>query len=141
MFHWGPFLTVDMGGYVGDCGHVHAIGRTAEELMLLSLTSHLQGQPGENVVQLLQSIVRHQSRLVVILLIMHHAGRLAAPLEHVEVAGLLLPRREDSYSSGSSSIATTHRLVRTPAVERTLQAAALAVCQQQPLLLQGPPGR
>jgi hypothetical protein len=90
---------------------------------------------------LLLSSVRHQSALVVIALGWHRAGRLALPPEHVEVAGLLLPRRADTYSTGGGSVAAGHRLVRTPAVERTLQAAALAVCQQQPLLLQGPPGR
>jgi midasin len=56
------------------------------------------------------------------------------------VAGLLLPRREDIRSARSGSIAAGHRLVRTLTVQRTLHAAALAICQQQPLLLQGPPG-
>lgn len=84
--------------------------------------------------------MRPHGTLIVIPLSLHRIGRLAAPPEHVEVAGLLLPRREDTYSTGSSSVGTGHRLVRTPTVERTLQAAALAVCQQQPLLLQGPPG-
>jgi len=31
-------------------------------------------------------------------------------------------------------------LVRTPTAERNLEAAALALCQQRPLLLEGPPG-
>lgn len=55
------------------------------------------------------------------------------------MAGLLLPRREDARGAGAAT-ATGQRLVRTPTVERNLQAAALALSQQQPLLLQGPPG-
>lgn len=71
-----------------------------------------------------------------------NTGQLAPPPEHVDVAGLLLPRREDARGAagGGGSAFGRQRLVRTPAVERNLRAAALALCQQQPLLLQGPPG-
>ena len=55
------------------------------------------------------------------------------------MAGLLLPCREAAPRAAGFG-ALRRRLVRTPAVERNLQAAALALCQQQPLLLQGPPG-
>lgn len=52
---------------------------------------------------------------------------------------MLLPRREGPRGGGNN-LGARPALVRTPTVERNLQAAALALCQQQPLLLCGPPG-
>lgn len=44
----------------------------------------------------------------------------------------VLPEDEPSSSR--------RRLVMTPTVERNVEAAALSLCQEQPLLLEGPPG-
>ena len=51
---------------------------------------------------------------------------------------MLLPVREQP--DFVSRDALHHRLVVTPTVERNLEAAALALCQGRPLLLEGPSG-
>ena len=60
-------------------------------------------------------------------------GRLAAATGHVDVCGIALPCGPDAGGGAGE-------LVRTPTVLRNLEAAALALCQQRPLLLEGPPG-
>lgn len=57
----------------------------------------------------------------------------------VNVNGIDLPFR----TADSSSLAPTcpaRRLVHTPAMVDNIKAAALALCQNRPLLLEGPPG-
>ena len=51
---------------------------------------------------------------------------------------MLLPVREQPDSVSRDAL--RHRLVVTPTVERNLEAAALALCQGRPLLLEGPSG-
>ena len=64
-------------------------------------------------------------------------GRLAAATGHVDVCGVALPCGPDASGGGGGGAG---ELVRTPTVLRNLEAAALALCQQRPLLLEGPPG-
>lgn len=64
-------------------------------------------------------------------------GRLAAATGHVDVCGVALPCGPDVGGGGGGGAG---ELVRTPTVLRNLEAAALALCQQRPLLLEGPPG-
>ena len=57
----------------------------------------------------------------------------------VTVSGIDLPCR----TGGMASLAAkgpAHRLVHTPAMVDNIKAAALALCQNRPLLLEGPPG-
>ena len=61
-------------------------------------------------------------------------GRLAAATGHVDICGVALPCGPDASGGGGGE------LVRTATVLRNLEAAALALCQQRPLLLEGPPG-
>ncbi|KAK9809153.1 hypothetical protein WJX72_010301 [[Myrmecia] bisecta] len=63
------------------------------------------------------------------------AGKLAVAAGYVNVCGILLPHRDAPPETHASS-----RLVKTATAQRTLEAAALALCQGQPLLLEGPPG-
>lgn len=59
---------------------------------------------------------------------------------YVNVSGIDLPCR----TMDTSSLATTgpaQRLVHTPAMVDNIEAAALALCQNRPLLLEGPPGQ
>ncbi len=73
---------------------------------------------------------------------------LPEPASFVRVCGMDLPRRISSASisgSGSSSGGAPpahddHAFVSTPTVARNLRAAALALCAERPLLLEGPPG-
>lgn len=64
-------------------------------------------------------------------------GRLAAATGHVDVSGVALPCGPDASGGGGGGAG---ELVRTHTVLRNLEAAALALCQQRPLLLEGPPG-
>ena len=64
-------------------------------------------------------------------------GRLAAATGHVDVCGVALPCGPDASGGGGGG---ARELVRTHTVLRNLEAAALALCQQRPLLLEGPPG-
>lgn len=52
------------------------------------------------------------------------------------MAGVLLAARREGHGDGAGG----GGYVRTATVDRNLRAAALALCQQQPLLLQGPSG-
>lgn len=63
---------------------------------------------------------------------------LATPPGFAAVCGVLLPARESQTAESSS--AASPELVMTPTVAGNLKAAALALCQQKPLLLEGPPG-
>jgi len=63
-------------------------------------------------------------------------GRLAAATGHTDVCGIALPCGPGGGGGGGGG----GSLVRTPTAERNLEAAALALCQQRPLLLEGPPG-
>jgi midasin len=54
----------------------------------------------------------------------------------VELCGLEVPSR----SATAAGPAPPSVLVRVPAAAAALEAAALALCQRQPLLLEGPPG-
>ena len=53
------------------------------------------------------------------------------------VCGILLPTREQTETADK-----LHQgpLVVTPTVRRNMEAAAMALCQKRPLLLEGPPG-
>jgi len=64
-------------------------------------------------------------------------GRLAAATGHAYVCGIALPCGPGGGDGGGGG---GGGLVRTPTAERNLEAAALALCQQRPLLLEGPPG-
>ena len=66
------------------------------------------------------------------------AEPLAVASGHVEVCGVALPKR--AAGSMGSSLTTRSALVRTPGMEAALEAAALVLCQDRPLLLEGPPG-
>jgi hypothetical protein len=59
---------------------------------------------------------------------------LAAASDHVEVCGVALPRRAGEPGGAGSG------LVRTRTAQAALEAAALVLCQERPLLLEGPPG-
>lgn len=59
---------------------------------------------------------------------------------YVNVCGIDLPCKTLDASSVIAA-QTERRLVYTPAVEDNLKAAALALCQSRPLLLEGPPGK
>lgn len=64
-----------------------------------------------------------------------HADDIAPPIGYALVGGMLLPSRIEQQPSGRRT-----GMVRTATVSRNIQAAALALCQQQPVLLQGPSG-
>ena len=64
---------------------------------------------------------------------------LAVASGHVEICGVTLPKRADGGSSGMV-VPGRRGLVRTPAVEAALEAAAMVLAQERPLLLEGPPG-
>ena len=53
------------------------------------------------------------------------------------VCGILLPTREQT---GTLPESVQGSLVVTPTVQRNMEAAAMALCQKRPLLLEGPPG-
>ena len=67
------------------------------------------------------------------------AEALAVASGHVEVCGVALPRREGGGGAGADARGG-RGLIRTPAVEASLEAAALVLAQDRPLLLEGPPG-
>jgi hypothetical protein len=56
----------------------------------------------------------------------------------VTLAGLELPFRQ---SLGNVSPTANTSFIATDTVTRTLEAASLVLCQQKPLLLEGPPGQ
>jgi hypothetical protein len=58
----------------------------------------------------------------------------------VRMCGIELPQRQQQPSADASASAVAP-LVLTEAVSRNLEAAALVLCQQNPLLLEGPPGQ
>jgi midasin len=58
----------------------------------------------------------------------------------VELCGLEVPSRRAAAGAATAAAAPSARLVRTAGAAAALEAAALALCQRQPLLLEGPPG-
>ena len=69
-----------------------------------------------------------------------HSQRQAAG--YVNVSGIDLPcRTVDTSGTGTGTTAPAPRLVHTPAMVDNIKAAALALCQNRPLLLEGPPGQ
>jgi hypothetical protein len=64
---------------------------------------------------------------------------LPPPAGFASVAGILLPARSGT-SGMHGGTAGASALVETPTWRRNLRAAALALCQRRPLLLEGPPG-
>lgn len=58
----------------------------------------------------------------------------------VNVSGIDLPCRTVGIASLAAK-GPAHRLVHTPAMVDNIKAAALALCQNRPLLLEGPPGQ
>ncbi|GMH33343.1 hypothetical protein BSKO_01177 [Bryopsis sp. KO-2023] len=66
---------------------------------------------------------------------------LASPVGYVKVRGLdLICRESEHLESISPQKQREWEMIVTPTVERNLQSAALALCQNCPLLLEGPPG-
>ena len=65
-----------------------------------------------------------------------HAGPISA--RHVQIGCVLVPRAARPLSHGSHAAAG--QVVPVPSLEDSLSAAALALCQDKPLLLEGPPG-
>ncbi len=58
---------------------------------------------------------------------------------YVTICGIALPCKQlDALSTATAQ--TALRFIHTAAVEDNLKAAALALCQNRPLLLEGPPG-
>eukprot|EP00899_Mesostigma_viride_P010035 jgi/Mesvir1/19032/Mv12798-RA.1 len=64
-------------------------------------------------------------------------GPVAGDAPFVRICGIDLPRRMGSRTSTSPGASP---LVRTPTTVRNLHAIVLALCRQQPLLLEGPTG-
>ena len=54
---------------------------------------------------------------------------------YINICGIALPCKRLVGSAQA-----VHRLIHTAAVADSLKAAALALCQNRPLLLEGPPG-
>ena len=69
-------------------------------------------------------------------LCLSHAGPVGT--RHVQIGGMLVPCAERPRSHGSHAAAG--QAVPVPSLEDSLSAAALALCQGKPLLLEGPPG-
>lgn len=64
----------------------------------------------------------------------------AIEMGFVNVCGICLPKRDRAARQGDAASAPSVRLVATPSSEKNLEAAALVLCQERPLLLEGPPG-
>ena len=58
---------------------------------------------------------------------------------YVSVCGIDLPCKQVEGAAVATA-AGGHRLVHTAAMQQNMLAAALALCQNRPLLLEGPPG-
>jgi midasin len=61
----------------------------------------------------------------------------------VRVCGLEVPAKNDSSSSNSNTAAgalTWGRLVQTPGITAALESAAIALCQNSPVVVEGPAG-
>ena len=69
-------------------------------------------------------------------LCLSHAGPVGA--RHVQIGGVLVPSAARPLSH--SSHAAAGQVVSVPSLEDSLSAAALALCQDKPLLLEGQPG-
>lgn len=66
------------------------------------------------------------------------------PAKYVEVCGVDLPRRVPAAADGgnnntTAAAAAVHELVLTPSMQRNMQACALGLCLEAPILLEGPP--
>ena len=65
------------------------------------------------------------------------------PKRYVEISGVDLPRRIPFNKGGDASskktTAAAHELVLTPSMQRNMQAYALGLCLETPILLEGPP--
>jgi hypothetical protein len=68
------------------------------------------------------------------------AEHVAPPLGYALVGGVLLPTRDHHHQQQHRQHSGNSTTVHSATVLQNLQAAALALCQKNPVLLQGPSG-
>ena len=70
----------------------------------------------------------------------YHGWPLSPPAKYVDVSGLDLPRRREHQPAEEEEEADNlHKLVLTPSMQRNMQATAMGLCLESPILIEGPP--